>query len=163
MRITLSSRLLCVPSAMRHEFIRADPPALLALRVTVLQSAVSGDAHYGLVPQEHWHEPEWIDQTKAAERRKSMEKAKVIYGGSESYRRMCRYQSGFFYRHELLQSYDYYWRIEPGVRYFCDIDYDPFVWMQENNKKYAFTISIKEYEATIPSAPHALCSASSNS
>lgn len=24
---------------------------------------------------------------------------------------MCRYQSGFFFRHELLAEYDYYWRL----------------------------------------------------
>lgn len=40
-----------------------------------------------------------------------MKEAKIIYGGSESYRRMCRYQSGLFFRHELMKPYDYYWRI----------------------------------------------------
>lgn len=25
---------------------------------------------------------------------------------------MCRYESGFFYRHELLRPYKYYWRLE---------------------------------------------------
>ena len=24
----------------------------------------------------------------------------------------------------------------PGVRYFCDLDYDPFVYMEENDKIY---------------------------
>lgn len=27
-------------------------------------------------------------------------------------RKMCRYQSGFFWRHPLLDNYKYYWRIE---------------------------------------------------
>lgn len=27
----------------------------------------------------------------------------------------------FFYKHELLLKYDWYWRIEPEIKYFCDI------------------------------------------
>lgn len=34
------------------------------------------------------------------------------YPGSLSYRNMCRFNSGFFYRHELMQKYRYYWRVE---------------------------------------------------
>lgn len=32
--------------------------------------------------------------------------------GSLPYRNMCRFNSGFFYRHELMQKYRYYWRVE---------------------------------------------------
>ena len=44
---------------------------------------------------------------------------------------MCRYFSGFFYHHPLLADVDYYWRIEPDVHYYCDLNYDPFVFMQQ--------------------------------
>lgn len=27
-------------------------------------------------------------------------------------------------------------RVEPNVEFYCDLDYDPFLFMQENNKKY---------------------------
>lgn len=47
-----------------------------------------------------------------------------------------RYQSGFFFQHEVMLQYDYYWRIEPDVKYSCDVDFDPFLYMQDNNKKY---------------------------
>lgn len=63
---------------------------------------------------------------------------------------MCRFNSGFFFRQNETLEFDYYWRVEPGIRLFCDIDYDPFVFMQLNNKAYGFTISIHEYAATIP-------------
>lgn len=36
----------------------------------------------------------------------------------------------------MLDEYDYYWRIEPYVDYTCDIDYDVFKFMRNNNKKY---------------------------
>lgn len=61
-----------------------------------------------------------------------------------------RFQSGFFFRHPLLEKYDYYWRVEPDVRFTCDIDYDPFKMMRDRDLKYGFTISIIEYEETIP-------------
>ena len=63
-------------------------------------------------------------------RRKDMVKAGVLYGGRESYHHMCRYFSGFFFRHPILAEFDYYWRMEPDVHYYCDLDYDPFLFMQ---------------------------------
>lgn len=33
-----------------------------------------------------------------------------------SYRHMCRWNSGFFYRHPRLKDFDWYWRVEPDVR-----------------------------------------------
>lgn len=54
----------------------------------------------------------------------------MLYGGRESYHHMCRYFSGFFYKHPLLKEFDYYWRMEPDVHYYCDLDYDPFLFMQ---------------------------------
>ncbi|EGG09728.1 family 15 glycosyltransferase [Melampsora larici-populina 98AG31] len=89
----------------------------------------------------------YIDQTKASEKRKEMESNKIINGVSESYRHMV----SFFFRHPLMMQFDYYWRVEPGVEYYCDVDYDPFLFMQENKKQYGFTITLYEYKATIES------------
>lgn len=50
---------------------------------------------------------------------------------------MCRFNSGFFFRHPLLKDYDYYWRVEPDVKFFCDIAYDPFLTMMDNGYKCA--------------------------
>lgn len=115
----------------------------------VTSALVSGTAHYGKIPREHWSYPEWIDQEKAAAERKKMEEKKVIYGGSESYRHMCRYESGFFFRHDLMMNYDYYWRVEPSVKYFCDIGFDAFKFMKDNKKKYSFVLSLHEYRETV--------------
>lgn len=110
---------------------------------------VSGTTKYGEISKEQWSFPEWIDLDKAAQVREDMKKNKIIYGDSISYRFMCRYESGFFYRHPLLQDYEYYWRVEPDIKLYCDIDYDIFQFMKDNNKKYGFTISLHEYQATI--------------
>lgn len=64
---------------------------------------------------------------------------------------MCRFYSGFFQDNELLKEYDYYWRIEPDVKFYCDLTYDPFFEMKKANKTYGFTILISELYWTIPS------------
>ncbi|OBA24299.1 glycosyl transferase [Metschnikowia bicuspidata var. bicuspidata NRRL YB-4993] len=129
-------------------FLNDEPFSEEFKRVT--GSIVSGTAKYGLVPKEHWGYPAWIDQEKAKKSRDDMEKARIIYGGSESYRHMCRYESGFFFRHPLMEEYDWYWRVEPGIKIHCDLDYDVFKFMEENGKDYGFTITIHEFEKTIP-------------
>ena len=108
------------------------------------------EMQFGLVPTEHWSIPDWIDRKRADEARAEMERKKVIYGGSLPYRHMCRFNSGFFFRHPLLDGLEYYWRVEPYVEFYCDIDYDPFLYMKQNNKKYGFTIMLHEYNETIP-------------
>jgi mannosyltransferase len=55
-----------------------------------------------------------------------------------------------FYQHELLAKYDWYWRLEPEIKYFCDITYDPFIHMIRNKKTYGFTIAVKELRETVP-------------
>ncbi|THH16350.1 hypothetical protein EW146_g4283 [Bondarzewia mesenterica] len=117
-------------------------------RETVLD-LTDAKIEFGLIPRDHWFQPDWIDEEKATAARDQMAADKVIYGGSLPYRNMCRFNSGFFYRHELLAKYKYYWRVEPDVTFFCDLDYDPFLYMQDNEKVYGFTIALPEYPATI--------------
>ncbi|KAJ3044982.1 alpha 1,2-mannosyltransferase 2.4.1 [Rhizophlyctis rosea] len=116
-----------------------------------VRNVTSGKVEFGEVGREEWRYPGWINQGKAEECMEKMEKGGVIYGGSLSYRHMCRFYSGFFFRHPLVRKYDWYWRIEPGVSFFCTILYDPFVYMEQNNKKYGFTINLLEVPETIPS------------
>ncbi|KAF7973010.1 hypothetical protein HWV62_16392 [Athelia sp. TMB] len=104
---------------------------------------------FGLIPAEQWHQPDWIDDDLATEGRRKMAAQNIIYADSISYRNMCRFNSGFFFKHELLQPYRYHWRVEPDVKYFCDLDYDPFLFMEDSNKIYGFTISVYEWEQTI--------------
>ncbi|CDS05166.1 hypothetical protein LRAMOSA07695 [Lichtheimia ramosa] len=113
--------------------------------------ATNAKTYYGLVDSSMWSYPPWINQTHAAKSRERM--AGLPYGKSESYRHMCRFQSGFFWRHPLLLElgWEYYWRVEPDVRYFCELDYDPFLYMKENGKQYAFTISFVENIDTVRS------------
>ncbi|KAL1311794.1 hypothetical protein AAFC00_001876 [Neodothiora populina] len=116
----------------------------------VTSALTSGKTKYGEIPKEHWSFPDFIDQDKAAKTRADMAARKIIYGDSVSYRHMCRYESGFFFRHPLLLDYEWYWRVEPSIELFCDIAYDPFKFMADNKKKYSFVLSLYEYVETIP-------------
>ncbi|KAF7794142.1 hypothetical protein EIP86_005273 [Pleurotus ostreatoroseus] len=106
-------------------------------------------ATFGQIPHDHWYQPDWIDEKKAEAGRDKMVKDNIIYGGSVSYRNMCRFNSGFFYRHPLLLKYKWYWRVEPDVLFYCNVDSDPFLHMEDNNKTYGFTITLYEFAATI--------------
>jgi mannosyltransferase len=111
----------------------------------------SGETQYGLIPHDDWNKPDSINETLYDEAINDMVEKRVLYAESKSYRNMCRFNSGFFYKQELLANYDYYFRVEPGVEYYCDFQYDPFKVMRQNKKKYGFVISLYEYEETIPS------------
>jgi alpha 1,2-mannosyltransferase len=116
-----------------------------------VQSMVSGDAKFGLIDNEsHWSIPDHIDRDEF-QRSLDRMKDKVVYGDSISYRLMCRWYSGFFQWHDLLLDYKMYWRVEPGVKFYCDVNYDVFKFMVENKKRYGFVISIFEYKVTIES------------
>ncbi|KAJ7120038.1 glycosyltransferase family 15 protein, partial [Mycena epipterygia] len=117
----------------------------------------SAQVQFGVIPPEHWDQPPWIDADKASAVRERMKKhPNILYGGdSLSYRNMCRFQSGFFFRHELLKPFKYYWR--PDVHFSCEIDYDPFLFMQGEDKKYAFTIALPEDKRTIHTLWPSMC------
>ncbi|KAH8112588.1 glycosyl transferase [Phellopilus nigrolimitatus] len=113
---------------------------------TRVAALTDSEVRFGLVPHEHWFQPDWIDEA-----RKLTSPWPIPYASSTPYRNMCRFNSGFFFRHELLKSYKWYWRVEPNVDFTCNINFDPFVYMIENNKRYSFVISLKEVAPTVPS------------
>lgn len=48
-----------------------------------------------------------------------------------------------------MQVYKWYWRIEPGIKYTCPINFDPFEYMERENKKYAYVIALQEVGSTV--------------
>lgn len=60
-------------------------------RVSVLSAA---KMEFGTIPRDHWYQPSSIDEKKADAGRNRMVEQGIIYGGSLSYRNMCRFNSG---------------------------------------------------------------------
>ncbi|KAF4589000.1 alpha 1,2-mannosyltransferase 2.4.1 [Pleurotus pulmonarius] len=112
-----------------------------------ISNIASTPIEFGIIPHNHWYQPDWIDEAKARAARDKMAEHSIIYGGSVSYRNMCRFNSGFFYQHPLLQKYRWYWRIEPGAHFSCNINFDPFLYMETHNKTYDFINLHPEYLA----------------
>ncbi|KEF53078.1 mannosyltransferase [Exophiala aquamarina CBS 119918] len=110
----------------------------------------SAPVEFGKIDATMWGYPDWVDHEVAREGIRKQGDAAIMYGGMESYHHMCRFYSGFFYKHELLDKYEWYWRLEPEIKYFCDITYDPFIEMAKANKTYGFTIAVKELKETVP-------------
>ncbi|KAK4195363.1 glycolipid 2-alpha-mannosyltransferase-domain-containing protein [Triangularia verruculosa] len=115
-----------------------------------VKNYTKASVEFGKVGPDMWGYPDWVDQKVAKEGINKQGDNAIMYGGMESYHFMCRFYSGFFYKHELLAKYEWYWRLEPEISYFCDITYDPFLAMIEHNKTYGFTIAVKELRETVP-------------
>lgn len=111
----------------------------------------NAEVEFGVVPPEHWNFPESVDRTELLEHMEGQGDREVMYGNMESYHKMCRFYSGHFFDHPLVRKREWYWRVEPDVKFFCDLTYDPFVEMAKNGKKYGFTVSIHELFYTVPS------------
>jgi hypothetical protein len=75
---------------------------------------LGAEVEFGVIPEEHWSIPSWLDKDTVREGFKRMGTEGVQYAERESYHHMCRYYSGLFAQHPLLQKYDFYWRLEPG-------------------------------------------------
>lgn len=106
---------------------------------------------FGVVPQEQWEFPSDIDKDEFEEAIESQGDRTIMYGQMASYHKMCRFYSGHFYSHPLVTRNKWYWRVEPDVKFFCDLTYDPFIEMEMRNKKYGFTVTIEELYYTVPS------------
>ena len=103
-----------------------------------------------MIPKEHWDVPSWINNDLFEESAEILKEQEIQYGNLVSYHQMCRWNSGLFYHHPALKNTRYYWRVEPKVHFFCDVDYDVFRYMADHNKTYGFTISLYDAPQSIP-------------
>ncbi|KAJ2727020.1 hypothetical protein GGI07_000137 [Coemansia sp. Benny D115] len=115
-----------------------------------IMAITKNEVRFGLLDDEQWGYSPSVTPEET-ERKLEFNKNRYLYGGSLSYRFMCRFQSGMFYRHPLVRDLDWYWRLEPDVEYYCDVDYDPFVFMRDRGIKYGFTIAPREGRRTVES------------
>ena len=105
---------------------------------------------FGLIPKEYWNVPEWIDK-------KRLEKSLTKIKFSINYRQMCRFYSGFFFRHELTLKYDYYMRLDSDSEFQCEFNQDPFEKLTKNNQiKYGFILASQEGFFTMPTLWHTI-------
>lgn len=90
----------------------------LICRQAATQNLTTAQCYYEVVPNDHWSLPEWIDEGRFMNSLEYLGAIGVGKGWMVSYRHMCRWNSGFFYKHPRLKDFDWYWRVEPDVRHF---------------------------------------------
>lgn len=115
----------------------------------ITQAETKAKCEYHVIPPEHWEIPSWINTDLMEESANMLQEQSVQYAHMTSYHQMCRWNSGFFYKHEAMKDYQYYWRVEPNVNFFCDVDYDVFRYMHDHNKTYGYTINLFDAPASI--------------
>lgn len=116
-----------------------------------VQKHTHAECEFGVIPKENWNFDPNIDPDLFSEHINRQGDDKVMYGNLESYHKMCRFYSGYFFHHPLVQKRKWYWRVESDIQFFCDLTYDPFLEMEKHNKKYGFTVALKELYYTVPS------------
>lgn len=115
-----------------------------------MSQIIDSEVHFVKIPKKMWDKPSHIDPKLQAEGIRKMIENDISYADMESYHNMCRFYSGKFYDLEILQKFKYYWRVEPSAKFFCDIDYDVFKFMEENEKIYGFNINLYDSPQSIP-------------
>ena len=89
---------------------------MLTFSQAATRNLTSAPCYYETVPKEHWSLPDWIDEGRFMNSLEYLGAIGVGKGWMISYRHMCRWNSGFFYKHPRLLEFDWYWRVEPDVR-----------------------------------------------
>ncbi|OTA31018.1 hypothetical protein BTJ68_08758 [Hortaea werneckii EXF-2000] len=104
---------------------------------TVTRRHTKAQINYLEIPKEHWEVPSWInlDLMHAS--------ADILEEQQMEFRHVLQ-ASG-------LQEYQYYWRVEPNVHFFCDVDYDVFRFMKDHNQTYGFTVNLYDSPESISS------------
>ncbi|KAK6204922.1 glycolipid 2-alpha-mannosyltransferase [Scheffersomyces amazonensis] len=101
------------------------------------------------IPSNLWDKPESIDIVKEAKAMSVMTANNVAYAAMGSYHNMCRFYSGNLFNLPEMQKYKFYWRIEPHVEFYSNINYDVFKYLEGTKKVYGFTISLYDIAETI--------------
>lgn len=67
---------------MLAPYSRVDRKALRMAGIRRTSILASSNVSYGVIPSDHWNQPEWIDEDKATAGRNKLVAQKIIYGGT---------------------------------------------------------------------------------
>ncbi|GAW13771.1 hypothetical protein ANO14919_031600 [Xylariales sp. No.14919] len=116
-----------------------------------IRNATNSQCYFETIPREHWSIPSWVDTTRFDVGRQFMGSIGVGKAWLQSYHHMCRWNAGLFAQEKRLDNYEFFWRVEPGVDFSCNINYDVFRFMRDNNMAYGFNMAILDDARSFPS------------
>ncbi|KAI1821328.1 glycolipid 2-alpha-mannosyltransferase-domain-containing protein [Xylaria intraflava] len=138
-------------STHRYDWVFFNDENFSAEFVSAVVKATNSKCYFEVIPQEHWSVPSWIDTTRFDVGRQFMGSIGVGKAWLQSYHHMCRWNAGLFALEERLADYEFFWRVEPGVDFSCNINYDVFRFMRDNNMAYGFNMAILDDARSFPS------------
>ncbi|OLN96319.1 Alpha-1,2 mannosyltransferase KTR1 [Colletotrichum chlorophyti] len=90
-------------------------------------NATTATITYDLIPEQHWVKSNPVERGPFVDVDKELLE-------SISYRK--RWSAGLFAREKRLQAYDWFWMVEPGAQFLCDITVDVFRLMKDRGIFY---------------------------
>lgn len=114
-----------------------------------MESYTDAPLEFITIPHHLWDKPSFIDTAKEREAMNEFQAKDIAYAKKASYHNMCRFYLGTFYDLPELQKYRYYWRLEPNVDFYNDINYDVFKYLQTTGKIYGFTVNLYDIDETV--------------
>ena len=109
---------------------------------TTTRNLTQATVEFGTIWKEHWNIPPGLNDTKIDE---SIE----TRGKDRAYRQMCRFLSGYFFKHPLTLKYEYYMRLDVDSEFVCPLVSDPFEALTKKHKQYGFVLATEESFATV--------------
>ncbi|GAA5942745.1 hypothetical protein JCM10213_005958, partial [Rhodosporidiobolus nylandii] len=104
-----------------------------------------GKAKWALVTEEQgWGPPSWVSQADVDKGQSD------IQGFPIGYRNMCRFFSKFHHQHPSLAGFEWIWRLDEGITFFCELKEDPFMVMIEKQALYGYTNTDLESLFVVP-------------
>ncbi|KZL84397.1 glycolipid 2-alpha-mannosyltransferase [Colletotrichum incanum] len=95
-------------------------------------NATAGTVTYNLIAQQDWPISRSLDPGRfEAGLRVDADVAKI-----RAAHHKCRWSAGLFAQEKRLQAYDWFWMVEPGAQFMCDINVDVFRIMEAGGIAY---------------------------
>ncbi len=131
-------------SLYKYPYVILSHEELSASFTQTVRKRTKSKMEFGVIPAEQWSLPGWIDDER-------LNQSLVNIGFSLGYRHMCRFFSGFFFRHPLTLKYDRFLRIDTDSSFPCPWRFDPFRKLLEERSIYAFALATSDEISTMPS------------
>ncbi|KAG7861044.1 hypothetical protein KL939_001611 [Ogataea angusta] len=116
-----------------------------------LREKCSGEVIFDRIPQSVWTVPSRTDARRVKESMKKLAAKGVQLANDIEYRNKMRFKAGYFFNTGIMRHYKYYWNLEAGTDFSCNIDYDIFRFMEQNNLVHGFAISLYDNPHTVES------------
>ncbi|KAF8947354.1 hypothetical protein BGZ47_009427 [Haplosporangium gracile] len=99
---------------------------------------------FEFISRKQWKFPRWVEALKG--RSEDFSRLKLGLNATlVAVRRRKRYMSGFLDLHDLLNGYEIFWRINPGLVVFCDLEDGPMLAMKHSGQKFGEFVSACSY------------------